>query len=1099
MSIPRLSVNNPVVVHLLLAVTLILGVYCGFTLVREMFPESRPRMISITTPYPGATPSEVERGISKKIEEAIKDVEYISKITTSVNEGLSSIMVELTSDATDLDAKVNEFKNRVDAIPRDEFPEKAEETQVTKLEPRLPVISVTIFGEKDEQSLKLLGRKLRDEILVLPDITNVVVGGSRKAELTVEIEPEKLIEFGTSMTAVADAVRRTNLDLPGGQIKTRDQNIAVRTLGESDDAATIEDTIVSTTPEGRIVRVRDLGRVIDEFEDQDTAARFNGLPCVDITVYKSGQQDAIDISRKVQAYVAGKHREPFPEKLDEFWSRITGKTAALRKIYDDAYNNPFPEGMQLEVHSNLANYIEGRLELLTKNSLQGLFLVGVTLLIFLDWRVALWAMVGVVFSIAGTAILMKVMGASLNLISMFGLLIVTGILVDDAIIVSENIFARVEAGQDPHEAAIRGTEEVQGPVVICVLTTIAAFAPMIFIEGQIGDFFKVLPIVAIFALGTSLIEALTMLPTHLSESLHGYHKEVHAGTKKPHPFFALVSRITTPIAALIPKVVAPVYQRVLQFAVQNRYVGLAAMLALMMITVGLVMRFDRAGNPTMSGRVPFVFVQKMDSETMLCDVELPVGTPVETTSDIVRSIEQTMLSREKYPEIKNVFSLIGLKISADEGGVDASVRSHVAQVILELHSVENRDRPSDAIVAQLREEIGLPAGVNSLRFQSLQGGPAGAEIEIEIVGDDQQQLLALADRLKDELTKFDGVFDVDDDFDDGRREFQVALLDSARPLGITTEWLASEIRAAYFGLEARTLQRDREDVDIRVRFPAQRRRDLADFALMRITLPDGRAVPLSELARVEETRGFTSLRRVNQRRCVTVTADVEQSITTSDQVLAEMAALREQLLAENPGVAIEYAGKKLESRKSLGSLNRDFWIALGIIYVLLAGLFKSYLQPLVVMSSVPFALIGAVWGHYLMGYPLTILSMIGMIALTGVAVNDGVVMLEFINHEIRDGKPLRQAVLTAGTRRLRAILLTSTTTVIGTAPMVLEQSFQARFLIPMVISLSAGLMFCTVLTLLAIPAFYVILDDLKRVTASLFGRRSAPAAQPVPA
>jgi HAE1 family hydrophobic/amphiphilic exporter-1 len=876
MSLPRLSVNNKVIVHLLLAATLIGGVFSGFTLVREMFPESRPNLIVVETPYPGATPLEVERGISARLEEAIKDIEFIDKIETKIAEGSSRILVELTSDVKDLDAKVNEIRSAIDAIPRDELPLDAEETRVAKFEPRLPVISVTVFGDKDEHSLKLIGRKLRDEILLLPNITNVVAGGIRKAELSVEVVPEKLIEYGLSMSDVAAAIRGSNLDLPAGQIKSAGQNIAVRTLGETDDVYRIAETIVRTTPEGKIVRVRDLARVDDAFEDVDITARYNGQPCVDITVYKAGDQDAVDIAAKVKAYVAGKTHQPFEPDWKTWLAEAFGRTSELRKIYDDAANNPFPSDVQLEVHSNLANYIEGRLKLLTDNSLQGLALVGVSLLLFLNWRVALWAMMGVLFSIAGTAILMKVMGESLNLISMFGLLVVMGILVDDAIIIGENIYSRVEAGEEPKEAAIKGTEEVQGPVVICVLTTMAAFAPLMFVEGQIGQFFKVLPIVAIFALGTSLIEALTMLPTHLAHSL----KRPQPGAPRPQGWFtSSVRRISGAASGVFDHYLGPVYARALRFVVTHRYVALCGLIASMMFTMGLVLTRDRAGGIAPGGRVPFVFVQKMDSETVMANLVLPVGSPMELTSRILHDIETTLLDREAFPEVKNVFSLIGAQIEADEGGIAADVRSHAAQAIIELQPTDQRDRTSDEIMIEMRKRVGMPPGVETLKFAALYGGPSGAEIDIEIRGDDQDALLAIAEVFKEKLATYEGVFDIGDDFEDGRRELRLTLLDSALPLGVNTEWLAREIRAAFFGLEARTLQRDREDVDIRVRLPMDRRRSVADLEQLRIVTPAGAAVPLCEIAKVEEGTGFSSLRRVNQQRCVRVTADVDQAVT----------------------------------------------------------------------------------------------------------------------------------------------------------------------------------------------------------------------------
>ncbi len=1080
MSLPRYSVNNPVLVGVVMWGLIGGGLYAGSTLVREMFPESRPNAISIITPYPGATPEEVERGISKRIEEAIKNIEYIDKIDTNISEGLSTIMVELTSEVKDLDQKVNEFEIVVDSIPRDELPEEAEETQVAKFEPRLPVISVTIFGDVDEHSLKSLGQQLRDDLLRLPDITDVEEGGIRKAELSVEIEPEKLVAYQLSLSEVADAIRRTNLDLPAGQIRAPGENVAVRTLGESDQADTIQDTIVRTTPSGRIIRVDDLGQVVDGFVDVDIEGRFNGKPAVDITVYKTSRQDAIDIAARVKAFVAGKLGQPFELDAITRVKNALGFRTAAQQIYDEALRNPYPSELALEVHSNLARYVEDRLDLLERNGLFGLILVFLSLLFFLNWRVALWVMTGLVISLCGTVMLMSFMGVSLNLISMFGMIVVLGLIVDDAIVVGENIYARVELGEDPHVAAVKGAEEVAWPVLVAVCTTIGAFMPLIFIEGRIGDFFGVLPIIVMFALGISLLESLSILPCHLGEWLRPIRQSIHGGGQSmATPGERIVARRRHFLIEMISKR----YERLLRRCIHYRYVTVAGLLSAMILSAGML-----AGD-----RVEFQFIQKMDAETLLVNLEMPIGTPLERTSDKLREIESIILDKESFSEIRNVFSLAGAQIQADEGGATASSRSHLAQAIIELETTDKRDRSSDKIINDLRSRTKQLTGMNALRFQEMSGGPAGAEIEIEIAGDDFDAILQAAEVLKTELATFEGVFDIDDDHEDGRREIQLALLDSARPAGFTTQAIATEVRGAFFGIDARTIQRDTEDVDIRVRFPESRRRSIYDLEGMRIKSPSGSMVPLSEVARMSETTGFTSLHRVNQRRAVTVSADVNADVTNADKVLETLRATVNQLEQKFPGTNIQYAGNKLETRKSFGSLGRDFLIAIMLIYVMLAGLFRSYLQPFIVLAAVPFGLIGAVAGHFVMGFPLTIISVIGLVALSGIVVNDSLILVSFINKLVANGESIQNAVVAAGLRRLRPILLTSLTTILGLAPLMAEQSFQAKFLIPMAISISFGLLFATVLTLIVVPAFYMILQDVYRI-----GRIFRPGAAPRP-
>jgi HAE1 family hydrophobic/amphiphilic exporter-1 len=1072
MSLPKFSVENPVLVNMLMIAILAAGIYTGLTMTREMFPESRPRQVLISTVYPGATPEEVEKGISLRIEEAVKDVEYIDKIETTISEGVSAILISLTSDVTDLDDKVNEFKAAVDSIPRDEFPEDAEETTVIKFEPTLPVASVAIYGDADETTLKDAGRRLRDDLLLLPEISDVRLYGIRKDEITVEVEPEQLIAHHLSLAQVAGAIRQTNLDLPAGLVKTADQNVAVRTLGETDDATRVAETIVRTTEGGKVVRVRNLGRVIDAFEDTETRGRFNGKPAVDLTVYKTGDQDAIQIAEYIKAFVAAKRGEP----LKTSWLSRLGMGGEVRRIYERSANEPYPAALTFEVHGDLSRYIADRLELVQRSGSWGLLLVFLTLLLTLNWRVAFWVMMGLVLSVMGGLLLMDMFGATLNLISMFGLIVVLGLIVDDAIVVGENIYARVERGEAPRLAAVRGTEEVTWPVLIAVTTTIGAFFPLMFIEGRIGDFMGVLPIVVMSALLISLLEALIILPSHLADTL----RPVQATTAAA-PATGFVSRLTAPLRngqqALMQRFIMGPYERFLRAAVRNRYVTIAAALSALMLSLGLV-----AG-----GFVEFVFIQKMDSETILVNLEMPVGTPADQTEARLLDLERQILDADRFPEVRTAYTLVGTQIEAGGSEATSSSRSHLGQIMLELTTVDQRDRQSDEIVQDMRRSIGQVVGANSLRFVSMRGGPGGAEIEIEVTGRDIGMLLSAAERLKQELGRQVGVYDIDDDYERGAREMQIELLDSARPLGITTQSLATEIRGAFYGLEARTLQRDREDIDIRVRFAEPRRAHIYELERMRVATPLGTMVPISEVAQIEESESTASIRRIDQRRAVVVQADVDQNQNNAEKIIAAMTPMLSELERELPGVRVEFAGNKREATKSLGSLQRDFMIAILLIFVMLAGLFKSYIHPLVVLTAVPFGMTGAIVGHFVMGYPLTILSMIGLVALTGIVVNDALILVDFINKERREGKLLFEAVISAGRRRLRPIILTSLTTILGLAPLMMEQSFQARFLIPMAISISFGLGFATVLTLVVVPSLFMIAEDAKRAIAWLRG------------
>lgn len=1069
-SLPKFSVDNPVLVSVVMLTILVGGVYSALTLVREMFPETTPDKVAISTAYPGATPDEVERGISLRIEEAVKDIKDVDKIETRITEGLSTIIITMTTEAKDLDLVVNDVKASVDAIPRDELPEEAEETRVTKFEPRLPVISVALFGDAGEETLKNAGRRLRDDLLLLPGISDVELSGTRKAELTVEVQPEKLVEYRLSLVQVADAIRQSNLDLPAGQLKTPGQNVAIRTLGETDQTGLIADTIIKSTPTGEIVRVADLGRVIDAFEDSDVKGRFNGKPSVDVTVYKTADQDAIDISTKVKAFVAGKRREPMAWDWLERLKRHLGVTSPARIIHDRAYNDPYPPGVEVQLHSDLSRFIEGRLDLLERNGSWGLLFVFCSLLLFLNWRVAFWVMMGLVLSLTGALMMMNLLGATLNLISMFGLIVVLGLIVDDAIVVGENVYTRVERGEEPKLAAVAGTREVTWPVVVAVLTTIAAFLPLMFIEGRIGDFMGVLPVVVMCALAVSLVEALSILPSHLAEWLRPVRRDLRE-TAPRHWLARRIMPIRQAQRRWVQEVLGQHYERLLRLAVRYRYVTVAVALCALFVSFGFI-----AGE-----RVPIVFIQKMDSETVLANVEMPVGAPIEQTQRVLEQVENAALA---LPEVKTVYGLVGAQINMGE--ISVSTRSHLGQAIIELSLIEERDKSSDQIIAELRESTADVSGANSLTYTPMHGGPGGTGIEIEVTGKCLNDLLVAAEELKSRLAAFDGVSDITDDFEEGRRELQITLLDSARPLGLTTRALATEIRGAFYGLEARTLQRDREDVDIRVRFPDDRRRHVYELETMRIATPHGVMVPFSEVARLVEGRGHTAIRRVDQRRAVIVTTDVDQARGNAEKITAALAGPIAELERRLPGTRITFAGNRRELTKSLGSLNRDFLIAVLMIFVMLTGLFKSYTQPLVVLTAVPFGIIGAVAGHFIMGYPLTILSMIGLVALTGIAVNDSLILVDFINKEIAAGKPTFEAVINGGRRRMRPILLTSMTTILGLAPLMAERSLQARFLIPMAISITFGLAFATVLTLVVVPCFYMIRHDAHAIAARIW-------------
>ncbi len=1098
MSLPRFSVENRVLVNMLMLVILVAGGAFALTLVREMFPESRPNKLSVMVVHPAEQPQEIEKAVTIKIEEALRDIDAIEKIDSTIAEGVSSTTVTLYNNVKDVDAVMQEVKIELDSI--DDLPEDIEQITLRKLEPMLPVISVAIYGSGDEAGLKRAAREMRDDLLLLPGVSNVQITGTRDDEISVEIKPQKLREYNITFDEVAEAIRMTNLDVSGGQLKGSRAKISVRTLGEESSGMDLEDIVVRSTTDGQKVFLKDVAEIRDHFIETDLEARFNSLPAVNCTIFKNSSEDAIQIASMVKAYVHGKqNREIDPYGFSEaaqspwYWkpfNYISAATAKVvnvvsgrpdpMKVHTNSRKSPFGHNFQIAMHSDLSRFVEGRLELLTRNGKMGLLLVLISLNLFLNWRVALWAAVGLPVSFLGTFIVMYALGASINLLSMFGLIIVLGIVVDDAIVIGENIFRHVEEGKPAKQAAIEGTEEVMWPVIIAVATTIAAFAPLLFIKGQIGDFMKVLPIVVVAALTVSLVEALVILPTHLSHLPPKKNPAEENGQPVKLGYYA---RFANARDRFVQGVLMNNYERFLRFTMRWRYVTIGVATATLLIAGGMVV----------GGVVKWEFIQKMDSETVMGMLEMPVGTP----ADVVRARLQTISENAvKLPEVKNVQMIVARQYDlAGAGAVGFSDQSHLGQLIIELEAGDVREqqglRSSTAVLQELRELSETLPGINSMAWEELNGGPGGKDIELRISGNDFEEIITVSEKLKRHLKKYEGVMDLEDNFDSGLREVQLKLRETAEPTGLTVGQLGMQVRSALYGREARRITRNREDVKIMVRYPESFRQDLyhLDSMWIPVGMGDNRHwVPLGEVAEITEARSYSTIHRSQQQRSISVLGDVNSEIASSNDILAKVQSDFVPVMAEeHPRVRIEFLGSAEEQAKSFSSLKVAMLMALLVIFTLLAGLFRSYIQPLVVMSAIPFGFQGAVVGHWLTGNPMTIMSMIGMVALTGILVNDSLVLVDFINTRVRAGLTEFEASVEGAKLRLRAILLTTATTVAGLTPLMFETSFQAKFLIPMAVTLTFGLMFATALTLIIVPCLNMVFFDLRNV----FGHRPA--------
>ena len=1083
MSIPRFGVTRPVPVNLLMVGAFIGGAAAALSLTREFFPQMTPESAVVTLPYPGATPAEVEEGLAMKVEDVLADLDEVERMTTTLAESGGGIVVEFRWGIDNVDKAVDKVERAVDALT--DLPEEAERIRVTELEARMPVIMVSLYGPADEEAMKRGIRRIRDDLKSLPGMGEVLTSGVRDYEIRVDVSAAALLEHRISLPQLSASIGNWMADVPGGSVRSGVGDISVRTTGVPERAEAIRQIVVKATPQGQALRVGDLASVREDYVDQQLITRFGRFdersterrslePSVSLTVFKTGDQDAVEIAEMVRAYVAGRRGDPFEGSALESIFGCKRKSA-----YELGVTCPDPLPGELETHSDLARFIEGRLDLLIRNARWGALLVFGTLLVFLNWRVAVWVGIGLVISLCGTLVMMNSFGITLNLITMFGMIVVLGLLVDDAIVVAENIQARYDRQEPALVAAIKGTEQVFWPVVATVLTSIVAFMPLRFIQGQIGDLIGALPVIVSFALMFSLVEAVLILPSHMGHSL------LHRDRSRPGRFATWLRRYESSRDRLILGRIVPGYGRLLASLLRYRYATLAAGLSVLIASMGIVV----------GGRIGFTFFPASDSETIIVDLRMPIGTPIERTASIVRRIETAAADQ---PETKCISTIVGYQANLDTGQAEG-VGGHLAQMFIELKPIEQRERESSQVIASIRQELGVISDVERLRYSEIGAGPGGPDITIVVTGNDETQRDAVVGRIRGMLADSKGVYDIADDASQAQREVQVQLKPSAAGLGLNVADVATQVRGALFGLEPHVFSAKREDIKVRVRLDERSRRSLYAIEHMYLITPQGRRVPLGEVAEITEGSSYSLIRRLDRRRAVTVTADTAPS-ANPEQIMAQLQPRLDELRREHPDVGIELGGRQRELRRAFETLPLGFMAACVLIYIILAWLFGSYTQPIAVMLAIPFSLIGVIWGHLLMGYQMTFLSLIGFVALSGIVVNDSLILVEFFNTKRKEGMGLTEALIEAGGQRLRPIFLTTITTVLALSPLMLEQSFQAKFLIPMAISISFGLISATGLILIVLPCIIVIIDDVKAAAYYLWtGRsRTTEAGQPQP-
>ncbi len=1037
--------RNSVAANLLMVAIFLGGVIALKTQVPfEVFPSAEPRLINVGVSLRGATPEDVELGVAVRIEEAVQDLEGVKQITSRSVEGSTNVAIEVDPDY-DPRELLGDVKSRVDAI--NTFPGDAERPVISLATRRFDVIEVVVGGEYSEREVRELADRVRDDLLRIDGITQAELEDVRRYEIAIEASQDRLRQHGISLADLAAAVRGSSLDASAGNIQTLGGDVLIRSKGQAYSREDFESIVVKSNADGSIVRLADVATVRDGFEESSVKARFDGKMAALIGVSRVGDQSAIEIADKVKAYI-------------------------------DQQQSSLPVGMTLSYWDDDSQVLRNRLSLLTKSAIQGGLLVIILLAVFLRPAIAIWVFVGIPISFLGAFISMALFGVTLNVMSAFGFILVLGIVVDDAIVTGENVYRHMRDGDDSLAAAIEGTREVATPVTFGVLTTVMAFVPLLFIEGRLGAIFSAIPAVVIPVLLFSLIESKFVLPAHLKNVRilrkgDSMNRLQNAQRRFANGFENLIIRF---------------YRPALSFSLRHRYSTLAAFVGVFVVIVASLI----------SGWTKFTFMPRVESETARAALTMPIGTPFEVTDRHVQKMlreAQKLQNRYVDPQTGESAIISVLSITGSEGG-----SSHRGRVQFEIQPPESRvvDVTTAGLVREWRQAIGTIPGAESLTFRS-QFFRAGDPVNIQLSGSSLETLSQAGEEIKAHLATYPGVFEIADSLSNGKEEIRVELLPAGHALGLTRSDILGQVGYAFRGFEAQRVQRGRDDVRVLVRLPAEERASLDTLDEYLIATPDGRQVPLGNVARLEPGKGPSQITRIDRYRTLNVTAEVDKENVNMTVLNQSINNYLDGLLVKYPGVFYTAEGEAREQRESFGSLQLGLAVVLFGIYCLLALPLKSYTQPLIVMSVIPFGLIGAVIGHWITGYPLSLLSLLGLMALIGVVVNDSLVLVDYINQQKRKGKELFAAVQTAGVSRFRPVMLTSLTTFFGLTPLLLEKSTTAQFLKPMAVSLSFGILFATFITLVMVPSNVMIADDLGRLKDRLLRRPRDRGEGPVPA
>lgn len=1047
----RWFTENGVAANLLAGVIVITGLFIASTIKLELFPKITLDFVSISVPYPGAAPGEVESGVVELIEDRIQDIEGIKKIYSQASEGFAFVNAEIER-SYDIKAISDKIKSRVDTITN--FPIEAEEPQVEEILIQNEVISLAVYGDTDTKTLKTIADYLKSELNFQKGISQVKIKGLTAPEIAIHISEATLVKHKLDLNDISRAIQSEAVDIPGGTIRAREGEILLRTKAKAYNAKDFESIPVVKNSDGSVLEISDLGTVSDGFNENKIISKFNGKDAVVLRIFATENQSALKVSKDVRAFA-------------------------------ESIRSTLPNGVEIEPFRDFTFYLKGRLKMLIENGIYGLILVFIILTLFLRPSLAFFVMLGIPISFLAAFITLPVFDISINLASLFGFILVLGIVVDDAIIVGESVFTEFQKQGGPGiDASVHGTRRVSIPVTFAVLTTIVAFIPILSIPGFLGKFFFPIPIVVIATLIGSLIESKLILPYHLTLC------KVGSSNREQLNWFQRQQRT---IADSLEHFIDVHYRPFLKIAIQYRYTVLAFFSSVLILMLSLLF-----GN-----HLKFVFFPPVPSDYIVAKLVMPEGTSFEETEKALLKMQDSLedlaqeIREQGYGEaFDNIVFSVGAQ-NFEGGGPtgegNGQVSSNLGEIAVELFKREDLAKNGDIealsapnIANQWRELIGPVIGAEEVSFSSNAAGDAGAPIDIQLSGKDINSLKIVSQKIKTILRSFDGLYDIKDNFSDGKNEIQLQLKKSADSLGLSHAAVGSQIRAAFYGIEAQRIQRGTDDIKVIVRYPNDERLSIHNLDTLLIKTPSGARVPLKSIADYTIKEGFSTINRINQRRVINITADANKAVANLELIKAELSGSEsnkgqiDQILEIYPGIAWSFEGEAREQSNIFSNLAKMTLIALFIIYALLAIPLKSYIQPTIVMSVIPFGLIGAIGGHFILGQPMSILSILGFVALTGVVVNDSLVMIDYINKERLKGTTLKDAIEHSGVARFRPILLTSLTTFAGLLPVLFETSLQAQFLIPMATSLSFGVLFATFITLVLVPAFYFIIEDFKQ-------------------